>query len=391
MLIFLFLLFLGELFCRIKIFIQLKDTYYLTSPFNFRKENKEIPKPKEESDDNFIHFNDNEYRESMDWKYWHRGFNWYYKAKPGTYSAPKPYAYGSYTINSLGFRGGEFNPYDKQNKIRVFCVGDSTTFGKESPDNETWPARFEYHLNIKKPNKYEVINSGFGSYYSLNYLNLIRYELIKYKPDLIIVCGGINDLNIYRTRQEKKVSKIIRKIHEVLYFRYSMLYTLLIEKISVLCKGSPMPMNIYDNESKEFFMDNTEKIIKFCKENNIAILFVRQMAHAASGLFLDNNFTLGEYEKISKQNQKDKNGVEYIDYLSAFRLKEIMESLKYLCQKYNVKMFDFRREFYESIVNNNKIFFDYVHLTPAANDLLAKLVAGKILSMRLGTPFALDK
>jgi lysophospholipase L1-like esterase len=387
-LVFLAILALGELLSRIKMCLGLKDHYYLTAPF-FKKPGTQGAG----AEDIFVHFRDDEYRRRRikDKKGIVNlsGLDWYYKLKPGVYPAPAPHNYGSYTINSLGFRGKEFVPVDKYGKIRIFCVGDSTVFGGESADEQTWPARLGFYLKRKNPGAYEVINAGFDNYCSLNYLNLIRYELVKYKPDLLIISAGINDLNIYRSSRTKKINNFVRKIHDTLYYRYSMFYTLLVERMSVAIKNSPVPMSIYDNISGSFFTGNTEKVIWFCRENNIGLIFVRQIAYTPASLFLEDGLPLAEYKKLFRNNRRDKNGVEYCDYLNAFRLNEIMKSLERLCRDNNVAMLDFRKEFYRLIQGGNELFFDYAHLSPRANDLLAMLVSQKLLSgpgARTGAP-----
>ena len=64
------------------------------------------------------------------------------KMKPGVYTTDKG---TTYTINSKGFRGKEFDI--KKNKIRVLVFGGSTTIGLESPDDKTYPYQLEEILN----------------------------------------------------------------------------------------------------------------------------------------------------------------------------------------------------------------------------------------------------
>ena len=96
----------------------------------------------------------------------------------------------NYSINKLGFRGEEFNPNIK-NKIRIICFGGSSTFGLESSDDNTYPAKLQKSLN-ESGIESEVLNFGFSSK-SLNFItNLFYGEAIHYKPDLITIFSNRN-------------------------------------------------------------------------------------------------------------------------------------------------------------------------------------------------------
>ncbi len=86
----------------------------------------------------------------------------YYKEIPGERRGKLGADYKVYNVNSLGFRGKEFHPYSSDGKIRIFAVGDSTSFGLGSTDDQTWPTKLEYYLNKDTGKRFSVINSGFG-------------------------------------------------------------------------------------------------------------------------------------------------------------------------------------------------------------------------------------
>lgn len=368
----------AEIFCRFKLYVEHnKESYYLTAPF-FKRNYDEAFKKKCARDVVEYRFNVEHFNENKRLSSWHRGPDWYYKVKPGTYFSPKPWNNVAFKVNSLGFRGKEFDRYDKGRKIRVFCIGESSVFGCESPEGWTWPARLEYHLNQDGSDKYEVINAGQPSFVSLNYLNLIRYELVGYKPDLFIIYGGVNELEIHRNYEKKNTGFIIDAIHKLLYYRLSMFYTLLVEKISVIVQKSPIPMNIYNNKSEENYKQNINKIIEICKKNNIGLIFVRQMVYSKTSLLMSDDLSLEDIKKIQKTTLKDEDGVDYMDYVRIFKLNQLMKSLNGLCKKYNLEMLDFRKQFYVAALSNERLFFDYVHLTPNANDLLARLISQSI-------------
>ena len=103
---------------------------------------------------------------------------------------------GSYNINSEGLRGQEFNKVKPDNTYRIIAVGGSTTFGAGVTDEHTWPRILEKKLqSISEDKNIEVINAGVSAITSFNESKLIKEKLIGYKPNLIIVYDGNNDVS----------------------------------------------------------------------------------------------------------------------------------------------------------------------------------------------------
>jgi hypothetical protein len=90
------------------------------------------------------------------------------------------------SINSLGFRGVEFNVEKRPGVFRVFIVGSSGTFGPRVTDEDTYPAQTGALLNKKYPGQFEVINAGVTGYVLSQEVTWAREITNKYSPDLII-------------------------------------------------------------------------------------------------------------------------------------------------------------------------------------------------------------
>jgi lysophospholipase L1-like esterase len=97
-----------------------------------------------------------------------------------------------YSVNSLGFRGKEFDPQKKSAKMRIFCVGGSTTACDSNDDEETWPAQLERLLQ-NGGYDVEVINAGVPGWYSYKDYIRFREEIITYQPDLVLIHEGWNE------------------------------------------------------------------------------------------------------------------------------------------------------------------------------------------------------
>lgn len=102
----------------------------------------------------------------------------------------------TYKINSLGFRGEDFNVKKDVNEVRIFAVGDSITFGWGATEEKfTYPYKLQLLFNgIRDGKEYKVINAGVPRYTSLQALRFIKERILPLKPDLIILSIGWNDL-----------------------------------------------------------------------------------------------------------------------------------------------------------------------------------------------------
>ena len=99
-------------------------------------------------------------------------------------------------INSQGWREDYEVSIDKPVSVyRVFYVGDSFIEGT-APVDSTVPYLVEEELNRRyagSKTHYEVINAGTTSYSPSIFYVLIRYYLLKYSPDLIVINVDMTD------------------------------------------------------------------------------------------------------------------------------------------------------------------------------------------------------
>ncbi len=99
-----------------------------------------------------------------------------------------------FSINSLGFRGkdfeqGEGQDQDQQGRGRIVVVGGSTAFGTGlRSDEETFAA----HLERLLPDK-QVINAAVIGYQSGQELVWVLTHLVDLRPEMVIVLDGFND------------------------------------------------------------------------------------------------------------------------------------------------------------------------------------------------------
>lgn len=122
-----------------------------------------------------------------------------YEPHPYLVAVPRPGARVehrgvSYTHNSKGFRGPE--PAPGSGRLRVVAVGGSTTYGANVTDGAEWPARLGELLGPR----YEVLNFGMLGHSTVEHLALVALVVPEYRPDLLVVHAGFNDLRNMRVR-----------------------------------------------------------------------------------------------------------------------------------------------------------------------------------------------
>jgi lysophospholipase L1-like esterase len=103
----------------------------------------------------------------------------------------------SASVNSLGYRGEEFESPKPRGLVRVLAIGGSTTFDVcVTSDSATWTSRLEEALVRRFPGRrIEVVNGGHPGYTTLEMLEkLERIDLDRVDPDLVIAFVGLNDL-----------------------------------------------------------------------------------------------------------------------------------------------------------------------------------------------------
>lgn len=113
--------------------------------------------------------------------------------------------YNTLQHNPDGYRGPRI-PLQKNGKLRVLCLGASTTYGTgvQLP-TETYPAQLQILLTRVLANDSiwsrhytgsEVINAGIEAGTSAEMLQQYLFKYRYYKPDIVIVHTGLNDAEL---------------------------------------------------------------------------------------------------------------------------------------------------------------------------------------------------
>ena len=306
----------------------------------------------------------------------------YYKGVPGRYLHRFRDHEGKektvrYTINSRGFRSGEFSPVKGKNVKRLIVIGGSSTMGVESPDDDTFPARLERELRRRFPGrKYEVINAGFVGYFSNHLLSIVRGELLSYDPDVILMYASYNDTAHERHITQRPVRSgwwgVLYVAHFQLY-RRSLLYITAVEKFSLWRTGNPVPSLGIDDRYRKRFQENILDLIQVCRSNKVKLIIILQPLALSEGVA---EFLRGmSSDELAGLLRSGKFGAQ-AQALQSVRQKVLLAQLVEFAKTHGLDVVNPLPLFEENKARGRVLFEDIVHLTPEGNALLADFIAG---------------
>jgi len=116
-----------------------------------------------------------------------------------------------HNFNSLGLRDKE--PVLDSNLRTIIGLGDSFTEGVGSPQDSTWLKLMEGNLNRLDQNlKIQTINGGYIGSDPIAEFILLERKLIKYMPEIVIVCINNSDISdlIVRGGKERFNNRIVK-------------------------------------------------------------------------------------------------------------------------------------------------------------------------------------
>ena len=283
---------------------------------------------------------------------------------------------GHLIINSKGFRGKEFNKEKKADVNRIITMGDSVTFGI-TPEVCPYPSQLQEIFNKKYPNKVEIINAGVEGYSSEYVLKRLKYDILQYKPDIITVYVGWNDLyavNPLSPWSSKKLTGLANFLNKFyLYKAFRRVIFLSIKpKIEQKFMNNTYNQNIEDIYQKfepVIYKENLKKIIETARENKIKLVLIN-LASILS----------------DKMTENDIKKVHYPYFTSD------IEKLKILQNRYNIAIEDIAKEevtlidlnkAINQIPDKGKLFFDTMHPYCEGQKVIAETIFNDLISQKL--------
>jgi hypothetical protein len=317
------------------------------------------------------------------------------------HSNPIPYLipsqhYDNLNINSYGFRGDEIS---NENKYTIIFLGGSTVFGiVTSSDKTTIPAFLEKKLKEENLDV-QVINAGIPKATSVDELYLLETDLLKYKPNLVIMYDGWNDIgernkiklnidyeqykknsyfenyediskNEFQNSTKTKSGTGILKFFSKIDYKtgIGMTYFIrdnLILNFNVLKNEYYVPEKNFDSNLVQIeikLKNNWDKVCNMGEQNSFQTVNILQPSLGTGSRNLSNE----EIIRMSLVNYNNDN----LDYLQKFDIGKMENS-----ECHNI--IDLRDIFDE--INDKTVYFDVVHVSDFGNKIISEKIYEKIL------------
>jgi lysophospholipase L1-like esterase len=287
-----------------------------------------------------------------------------------------------YRTNSMGFRGGEFDPKDKR-PFRVFVLGGSDVFNLLAEYNRPFCELLQNKLKDKYPDRsIEIVNAGVPGYTTFQSLINFSTRILDYNPDAIIIYHSWNDIKYWpyvseeinysqlsqlrgkavernllgRLGDEYYTLAVIKALIRVAKYRVSK------EKTDVIETAFTHVRKRNDTRYGELvYRRNLEGIIGIAKKQDVKVLLV-------------NPLTL-----VKEKNTKEEAGhINYRlvhvppDELYAL-FKKAGDILEDLAASEGASYIDLNRYLAQDLTN----MMSHVHLTMEGNDAVAELIADR--------------
>lgn len=287
---------------------------------------------------------------------------------------------GAVTINNLGLRSPEIFP-KKKNEFRILSLGESSTFGTDVSDSETYSAQLQELLNkIIQSRIITVINTGVSAYSSFQSLKYLESRGLRLKPDLILFYHEVNDylpsavhdaelneIGILKT-DKQLYDSFLQKINRILeqksgFFRF-LAYSYAQYRINKInredFKNPIFDIGLPDLRIGSRFYTVPSKILKATVKLNPLSL----------GRRVSEDERLENFKKLFSICNDHK--IELIIIHPSYRYSKPHECLlTRFCFENNVLMFEAYHSLHPESFASNVMFLDYWHPTPYGHKCLA--------------------
>lgn len=251
-------------------------------------------------------------------------------------------------INSHGMRNEEFSIGELKGKYLIAVIGDSHTYSLVPLREQAFPQKLqEYINNAVGKNNVRVINFGVGGYNTAQELEVLKYKVLKFNPDLVILQYCINDTHVcnYIQPENKAINSLIHKSRllvriwkRILYssqfhwlyeyvgrvFPDALLYqeglvgTLIINTAEEIQthRGHPartpnkVPSRYHYMLGIQNFNKNIKEFAQICKGNNIKYVATGFIDGEVYDVFLRNGFNIISFYEIFRNEDMNHYGYD---------------------------------------------------------------------------------
>lgn len=303
-------------------------------------------------------------------------------------------------VNSHGFRGEEISMKKPSNTYRIVLLGGSSVLNREVAYEKNAARVLETMLRAKYPNKkIEVINAGKDGYTSEHSLIQYLFKIKDFRPDMIIMWHGVNDLYVSCTPSDTQYGSFKRDYSHSFgavanmtfeHFKPAPVITIKIVMVDFLItalrdnlysdivhriknwyldgfaqryrSGSPEFIDYYDFPSGDVYKRNLMSFIKVAKEDNVKLLLGNQASLYKPNLNLEETKTVIFPKLVCRKHNK---------YYSLRSIRKGFEQFNAITERVakenNIPFINLDA----TIPKNLSYFVDSVHYTEKGNKLIA--------------------
>lgn len=170
------------------------------------------------------------------------------------------------TVNDLGCRGKPLSKQKDPKGLRLFCLGDSRTYGQGVNDNATYPAQLERQLaHVLPDRRVECLNAGAPGYSSFQGM-LLANRLLAYGPDAFVLCFSTNDATP-RPRSDSEVhahtSRVLTTVQA--WLDRSMIYLRFRQALRRSHKPTPRVGEAGPRVAPSEYVQNLTQVLELCR------------------------------------------------------------------------------------------------------------------------------
>lgn len=279
-----------------------------------------------------------------------------------------------HTKNSLGFRGEELVD---TSKLKIICMGGSTTECFYLNDGKDWPNRLGTKMKAIDPSIW-LNNAGMDGQSTFGNLQMLKQYIVGLKPNYIILMCGLNDMSLKKPGKfDKYEGKWYQKIYNTLELPSTIVnliragnakkaglnhqFFIDLSKAETLEMSDSQVMKRLEEEKKYIgaYKVRLREFAKICKDNNIHLILVAQSILFSNEKDLLTNVNLG------KLKTGDING----------------ETRAYILKMYNKSTFDIAEELDIPFINlaarlpkDSRFFYDGYHFTNDGADIASDII-----------------
>jgi|GEM_PF-2598440 len=289
-------------------------------------------------------------------------------------------------INSDGFRGPEVTP-KQPGEYRIIITGASIGYGLYFPEEQTIAAIVEYRLRSVCPScRITVYNLGIEGYDLQRDIAFADYLFDRIRPDLIVFYVGSADISYAYTwgyqRHEpfphdgpfnEEQVRVLQTLYERKWVDYLRVTSLIAR--AVKSERGLLPEPVFFSEP----FDNTLPPDLEEKARNFGRLFVADMERAVTLFREKNTDTLFVFmtDAVYKNplSPLESSAMKILDTMYPHYGAFALTALKALREEVAARQFLFFRDFadiFDGVAED--IFYDFIHMTPRGNRMLAEKI-----------------